>query len=53
MLALLLTFVNICITCKSPTFELYYSYVFEKKEAKKKEVTQEEKEELKSYFNNW
>ena len=30
----------------------YYD-VFEKKEAKKKEVTQEEKEELKNYFENW
>ena len=30
-----------------------YYYVFEKKEAKKKEVTQEEKEELKNYFENW
>ena len=30
----------------------YYD-VIEKKEAKKKEVTQEEKEELKKYVENW
>ena len=36
-------------------FSKNYKYidVFEKKENKKKEVTQEEKEELKSYFDNW
>ena len=36
-------------------FSKNYKYydVFEKKEAKKKEVTQEEKEELKNYFENW
>ena len=27
--------------------------VFEKKEAKKKEVSEEEREELKNYFENW
>ena len=30
-----------------------YFDAFEKKENKKKEVTKEEKEELKSYFDNW
>ena len=36
-------------------FSKNYKYydVFEKKEAKKKEITQEEKEELKDYFMNW
>ena len=36
-------------------FSKNYKYfdVFEKKEIKKKEVTQEEREELKSYFENW
>ena len=36
-------------------FSRNYKYfdVFEKKEIKKKEVSEEEKEELKSYFSNW
>ena len=36
-------------------FSKNYKYfdVFEKKEAKKKEVSEEEREELKNYFENW
>ena len=36
-------------------FSKNYKYfdVFEKEDAKKKEVTQEEKENLKSYFDKW
>ena len=36
-------------------FSKNYKYfdLFEKKENKKKEVSEEEKEELKSYFDNW
>ena len=36
-------------------FSKNYKYVdaFEKKEVRKKEVTQEERQELKTYFENW
>ena len=36
-------------------FSKNYKYVdiFEKKEVRKKEVTQEERQELKAYFENW
>lgn len=36
-------------------FNKSYKYfdIFEKKEPKKKEVTQEEREELKAYFESW
>ena len=49
-----LMYIAIC-NALGKNFSKNYKYydVFEKKEAKKKEVTQEEKEELKSYFNNW
>ena len=46
--------ISIC-NALGKNFSKNYKYydVFEKKEAKKKEVTQEEKEELKNYFENW
>ena len=49
-----LQYVAIC-NALGKNFSKNYKYfdVFEKKENKKKEVTQEEKEELKSYFDNW
>ena len=49
-----LMYVAIC-NALGKNFSKNYKYfdVFEKKEAKKKEVTQEEKEELKNYFENW
>ena len=49
-----LMYIAIC-NALGKNFSKNYKYydVFEKKEAKKKEVTQEEKENLKSYFDNW
>ena len=49
-----LQYIAIC-NALGKNFSKNYKYydVFEKKEAKKKEVTQEEKEELKNYFENW
>ena len=49
-----LQYIAIC-NALGKNFSKNYKYydVFEKKEAKKKEVTQEEKEELKDYFMNW
>ena len=49
-----LQYVAIC-NALGKNFSKNYKYfdVFEKQDKKKKEVTQEEKEELKSYFNNW
>ena len=49
-----LMYIAIC-NALGKNFSKNYKYhdVFEKKEAKKKEVTQEEKEELKDYFMNW
>ena len=49
-----LEYIAIC-NALGKNFSKNYRYVdiFEKKEAKKKEVTQEEKEELKNYFENW
>ena len=49
-----LMYIAIC-NALGKNFSKNYRYVdiFEKKEAKKKEVTQEEKEELKNYFENW
>ena len=49
-----LMYIAIC-NALGKNFSKNYKYydVFEKKEAKKKEVTQEEKEELKTYFENW
>ena len=49
-----LIYIAIC-NALGKNFSKNYKYydVFEKKEAKKKEVTQEEKEELKNYFENW
>ena len=49
-----LMYIAIC-NALGKNFSKNYKYydVFEKKEAKKKEVTQEEKEELKDYFENW
>ena len=49
-----LMYISIC-NALGKNFSKNYKYydVFEKKEAKKKEVTQEEKEELKNYFENW
>ena len=49
-----LMYIAIC-NALGKNFSKNYKYydVFEKKEAKKKEVTQEEKEELKNYFENW
>ena len=48
-----LMYIAIC-NALGKNFSKNYKYydVFEKKEAKKKEVTQEEKEELKNYFEN-
>ena len=49
-----LMYIAIC-NALGKNFSKNYKYydVFEKKESKKKEVTQEEKEELKNYFENW
>ena len=49
-----LQYVAIC-NAIGKNFSKNYKYldIFEKKENRKKEVTQEEKEKLKSYFNNW
>ena len=49
-----LMYIAIC-NALGKNFSKNYKYydVFEKKEAKKKEVTEEEKEELKDYFMNW
>ena len=49
-----LMYIAIC-NALGKNFSKNYKYydVFEKKEAKKKEVTQVEKEELKNYFENW
>ena len=49
-----LQYIAIC-NALGKNFSKGYKYIdiFEKKENKKKEVTQEEKEELKSYFDNW
>ena len=49
-----LMYIAIC-NALGKNFSKNYKYydLFEKKEAKKKEVTQEEKEELKNYFENW
>ena len=49
-----LQYIAIC-NALGKNFSNNYRYfdIFEKKDNKKKEVTQEEKEELKSYFNNW
>ena len=49
-----LEYIAIC-NALGKNFSKNYRYVdiFEKKETKKKEVTQEEKEELKDYFMNW
>ena len=49
-----LMYIAICNALGKNFSKNYKHYdVFEKKEAKKKEVTQEEKEELKNYFENW
>ena len=49
-----LMYIAIC-NALGKNFSKNYKYfdVFEKKENKKKEVSEEEKEELKSYFSNW
>ena len=49
-----LEYIAIC-NALGKNFSKNYRYVdiFEKKETKKKEITQEEKEELKNYFENW
>jgi hypothetical protein len=49
-----LQYIAIC-NALGKNFSKNYKYfdVFEKKENKKKEVSEEEKEELKSYFSNW
>ena len=49
-----LQYIAIC-NALGKNFSKNYKYfdIFEKKENKKKEVTQEEKENLKSYFDNW
>ena len=49
-----LQYISIC-NALGKNFSKNYKYfdVFEKKENKKKEVSEEEKEELKSYFSNW
>ena len=49
-----LMYIAIC-NALGKNFSKNYKYydVFEKKEAKKKEITQEEREELKNYFENW
>ena len=49
-----LQYIAIC-NALGKNFSKNYKYndIFEKKEIKKKEVSEEEKEELKSYFSNW
>ena len=49
-----LMYIAIC-NALGKNFSKNYKYfdVFEKKEAKQKEVSAEEKEELKNYFENW
>ena len=49
-----LQYIAIC-NALGKNFSKNYKYfdVFEKKENKKKEVSEEEKEELKTYFSNW
>ena len=49
-----LQYIAIC-NALGKNFSKNYKYfdIFEKKENKKKEVTQEEKENLKSYFDKW
>ena len=49
-----LEYIAIC-NAIGKNFSINYKYfdIFEKKENKKKEVTQEEKENLKTYFENW
>ena len=49
-----LMYIAIC-NALGKNFSKNYKYfdVFEKKEAKKKEVSEEEREELKNYFENW
>ena len=49
-----LEYIAIC-NAIGKNFSKNYKYfdIFEKKENKKKEVTQEEKENLKTYFENW
>ena len=49
-----LQYIAIC-NALGKNFSKGYKYfdIFEKKDAKKKEVTQEEKERLKSHFDNW
>ena len=49
-----LMYIAIC-NALGKNFSKNYKYfdVFEKKENKKKEVSEEEKEELKTYFSNW
>ena len=49
-----LQYIAIC-NALGKNFSKGYKYfdIFEKKDAKKKEVTQEEKEKLKSYFDSW
>ena len=39
--------------CKAFNKNYKYNDLFEKKNEKKKEVTQEEREELKAYFESW
>ena len=49
-----LMYIAIC-NALGKNFSKNYKYfdVFEKKEAKKKEVSEEEREELKNYFDKW
>ena len=49
-----LMYIAIC-NALGKNFSKNYKYndIFEKKDNKKKEVTQEEKEKLKSYFSEW
>ena len=49
-----LQYIAIC-NALGKNFSKGYKYfdIFEKKDKKKKEVTQEEKEKIKSYFDNW
>ena len=49
-----LEYIAIC-NALGKNFSKNYKYVdvFEKKEVRKKEVTQEERQELKTYFENW
>ena len=49
-----LQYIAIC-NALGKNFSKNYKYfdVFEKKEIKKKEVSEEERKELKSYFENW